>query len=313
MKIKILVSMEATENFRIRTHNGIFHSDEIVAIAMLILKLERDGLKTVQILRTRENLFSNIEIDVGEGAFDHHQIGGNGIRDNDIPYASCGLIWKEYGKKIINGFKKANQQINTAEIFEVIDYRIAQKVDAEDNGRISECHSYSFITKFLPSWTDDVIDYDEAFERCLNVTVEVLRAEILAAINENSSKYKIRELMENKTSNVLELPNQIIPWVDNVIIENIIAEVPADFVIFRYPAGGWAAQCVPNSFIEKFTQRIPFPKEWAGKTNELSEITGVDGAILCHNERFFIRAKHKEEVIALCELAVKKFEEGLRM
>jgi uncharacterized UPF0160 family protein len=29
--------------------------------------------------------------------FDHHQAGGAGKRENDISYASCGLIWKHFG------------------------------------------------------------------------------------------------------------------------------------------------------------------------------------------------------------------------
>lgn len=112
--------------------------------------------------------------------------------------------------------------------------------------------------------------------------------------------------MELSTSNILELPNQIIDWVDNVITRNDNAEIPIDFVIFPYPAGGWAAQCVPKSLKEKFSQRVPFPKEWAGQNNDLPEITGVTGAIMCHNGRFFIRAREKKEAIKLCELAMEK-------
>ena len=29
--------------------------------------------------------------------FDHHQPGGAGKRENDIPYAAFGLVWKTYG------------------------------------------------------------------------------------------------------------------------------------------------------------------------------------------------------------------------
>ena len=35
-----------------------------------------------------------------ENKFDHHQEGWNEKRGNGIPYATTGLIWKEYGKKI---------------------------------------------------------------------------------------------------------------------------------------------------------------------------------------------------------------------
>ena len=77
------------------------------------------------------------------------------------------------------------------------------------------------------------------------------------------------------------------------------------FVIFPYPAGGWAAQCVPPSLEEKFGQIVSFPKNWAGQTNDLAKISGVDDATFCHNRCFFVRAQSKYGVIKLCNLAMK--------
>ena len=42
-----------------------------------------------------------IVLDIGGGKYDHHQRGGNGARENGVPYASCGLIWREFGKELL--------------------------------------------------------------------------------------------------------------------------------------------------------------------------------------------------------------------
>jgi uncharacterized UPF0160 family protein len=65
---------------RIGTHNGLFHSDEVFAVAMMSITAELQGL-TVQVTRTRDLNILNTQhyiIDVGgqyDGVkcFDHHQ------------------------------------------------------------------------------------------------------------------------------------------------------------------------------------------------------------------------------------------------
>ena len=58
------------------------------------------------ILRTNKvdkyvNDENTIIYDIGFGKYDHHQKGGNGVRKNGVPYAACGLIWKDFGKDLI--------------------------------------------------------------------------------------------------------------------------------------------------------------------------------------------------------------------
>ena len=53
-------------------------------------------------------------------------------------------------------------------------------------------------------------------------------------------------------------------WLEDVVIYNESHDYRVKFVIFPYPAGGWAAQSVPPSIEKKFEQLISFPKEWAG-------------------------------------------------
>ena len=117
---------------RLITYNGGFHADDVFACATLMILLEREN-KEVSITRTRdEALMRDAEFvfDVGgiyspeANRFDHHQEGGAGKRDNGIPYASFGLVWKKYGE-IVCGSR---------EVADRIDKNIAQPIDAFDNG-----------------------------------------------------------------------------------------------------------------------------------------------------------------------------------
>src|SRR3989344_202259 len=111
------------------THSGNFHTDEVFACA--VLSLLNDG--NIEVIRSRKKevwVTGDYVVDVGgeydpsRGRFDHHQEGGAGVRPNGIPYSSFGLVWKEFGEKISG----------SSYVARVIDERVAQPVDAGDNG-----------------------------------------------------------------------------------------------------------------------------------------------------------------------------------
>ncbi len=112
----------------VATHDGKFHADDIFACATLELFL---NTKT-RIVRTRDEAVINkadFVVDVGgiyspeQKRFDHHMREGAGERANGIPYASFGLVWKEYGAAISG----------TPEIAARIDARLVSPIDADDN------------------------------------------------------------------------------------------------------------------------------------------------------------------------------------
>ena len=104
----------------------------------------------------------------------------------------------------------------------------------------------------------------------------------------------------------MDIPSQFIKWHSVVLEHNAESPSKVDFVIFPYPTGVYAAQWVPPSKEDFFSQRIPFPKEWAGQTEKLPEISGVRGATFCHNACFFVRGETRDAVIELCKIATSK-------
>jgi uncharacterized UPF0160 family protein len=139
---------------KVAIHSGRFHSDEAFAIATLKM------LGDVEYVRTREESVMqscDLRVDIGRkydpktGDFDHHQPEGAGKRENGIPYAAFGLIWKEYGAKVCESKKVAH----------LVETRLVQVIDANDSGfdllepKIKDVKSFTIddaIDDMMPSW-----------------------------------------------------------------------------------------------------------------------------------------------------------------
>ena len=89
----------------IATHSGKFHADDAWAVAVLDILYPGS-----EIIRTRDQSLidaADFAIDVGgtwdpaTGRFDHHQKGFDVTRQSGVPYASAGLVWKEYGARCV--------------------------------------------------------------------------------------------------------------------------------------------------------------------------------------------------------------------
>lgn len=290
------------------THNGIFHCDEVVGIATLeIAHINTDAY----VVRTR-NLDElnklDIVIDIGGGMFDHHMAGFNVCRPTGEKYASAGLVWRDFAEEAIkNVMTEADISINDDEIKaikEQIDREVIIPVDMEDNGEKIISHTFSFIPKFLPSWLESP-NYDDAFSRVEAIVFDILKEIIKDKVVQVATKKELQKRYDCINDGILEIPAQTMPWLEDVVSYNESHDYKVKFMIFPYPAGGWAAQGVPPSIEKKFEQLVSFPKEWAGGNEKtLPEISGIKDATFCHNGCFFARAKTKDSILEMCRIAM---------
>lgn len=306
----MIIGVEKTRNNRpltFGTHNGIFHCDEVIGIAILELaNMNTDAY----VVRTRNKDVLNgldVVIDVGGKKYDHHQAGFDQRRSTGEKYASAGLIWRDFAEKAIKNVAiEGKMSIDDDEISVVkgqIDKEIIIFVDMEDNGKEVGTHIFSFIPSFYPAWFQDP-EYDEAFMKVERIVFSIMREIIKEKIVQIATRKEIEKKCNSANDGVLEIPVQTMPWQESVVNFNETHAQKINFVIFPYPDGGWAAQCVPPSMEKKFEQRIPFPKKWAGGNEKtLPEVSGISDATFCHNGRFFARAKTKESVLKMCKIA----------
>lgn len=165
------------------THSGKFHVDEIFAIAILAKFILKKKVKSLKIIRTRDEDTIALHqknkntyvIDVGERFdsknknFDHHQSDPSLIwkeqfvhldkKFDKILLSACGLMWKEY----LSDSEK--QKDYTDEEIKRITF-VAQQVDLCDNGLIpwELTPIFSGYNKYSES---DVKSTDEKFRKAL--------------------------------------------------------------------------------------------------------------------------------------------------
>ncbi|MEY2671996.1 MAG: hypothetical protein RL687_413 [Candidatus Parcubacteria bacterium] len=284
-------------------HDGAFHADDIFACATLGLSLDAEG-REYRIIRTREQNkidFADFVVDVGgiydagQNRFDHHQELGAGARDNDIPYAAFGLVWKTYGEKI-SGSK---------EVSDTIEERLVQAIDANDNGidlfslrtSVSPYFIQSMFYSFRPSYTEEQ-DYDTPFLKLVDLAKEILIREIKKSGDTIKARDMVKRAYLNAEDKRIVTLDQAYPWGET------ISEYPNTIFVVYPKAGTWRVEGVRKNK-DSFETRKPMPTKWAGKRDlELIKETGVKDAVFCHNGRWLVVAKSKEGALELANKAL---------
>ncbi len=108
---------------RIVTHSGSFHPDDVFSGALFSIlfdgNIEIIRSRDPEIIKTGDYVFDVGGLSDGEKNFDHHQEGGAGERENGIPYASFGLVWKRFGEEIIEKVLNGGVPLGGAEDFKI--------------------------------------------------------------------------------------------------------------------------------------------------------------------------------------------------
>lgn len=287
----------------IATHSGSFHADDVFAVATLLLKYP-----DARVIRTRDSEVykkADIVVDVGgvydakAGRFDHHQEGRAGTRDNGIPYASFGLVWKEYGSELAGGDEEAK----------LLDEKLIMSIDAPDNAvsiyqetfdGVAPYTVRDFLYSYVINEETDENYLNNTFMKVVGVAKELLEREIVKVQNKVKGIREVESIIESSPRKDLFIIEKPLPW------EAVLTKVPeALLVVYARKEGTWGAKGVlvkPGGF----ERRKYFPMEWAGKSGEeLQKITGVPDAMFCHINRFLVGAQSKEGALKLAEIALK--------
>ncbi|VDN32373.1 unnamed protein product [Dibothriocephalus latus] len=150
----------------IGTHNGCFHCDEVLAIAML---KQLPEYKDADIIRTRDMTklgTCSIVVDVGgvfdaaSHRYDHHQPSFDlTIKDfhpqlkPTLKLSSAGLVYAHFGKRVIAEIVgKLNSDADLETLFKQVYTSLISEVDAIDNGvPIADCPTNYHISTGLSS------------------------------------------------------------------------------------------------------------------------------------------------------------------
>jgi len=293
------------EKIKIAVHNGDFHVDDVFSVATLSLWLNKD-LGEMEIIRTRDDkILADMDyvLDVGfiydkdKNRFDHH-IGDIEKRENGIPYATFGLLWKEYGEEIC---KSKN-------IAEKIERKLVLPIDATDNGVVisksvfpdfRDIFLYDVIQSFKPPWKIGGVSLEESFLRSVSFARDMIlrEIEIIKGLEDAERLFK-EEYDKTEDKRIIVLGAEC-PW------EEFVNSYKDVLFIVTPSALGWKAKAVLVRE-EYYENRKSFPKEWSGLINDdLARVTGVSDAIFCHKALFIAVAKSKDGAIRLAKIALE--------
>ena len=309
------------------THSGKFHADDAWAVAVLKI-LYPQG----EVVRTRDEAqveAADFAVDVGgiwdaaTGRFDHHQKGFAGARSTGVPYASAGLVWKEFGARCVSLLAATHighhlSDNEATDLAHAIDTDIVQYLDLSDVGAAKNAPGgyglSAVVSGFNPNWLDEQrLGYGAAADA--HRLSQFTRAmEMLTDIMINAVKYRVGALLSVglvRQAEVLEegrllfLENGAMPWAQIVRKEmpKVLFVISHNIAEERY-----MIHTIPVS-AENFKARADLPQAWAGlRDANLAAVTGVPDAGFCHNGRFIASAKSYEGIRTMATLALQALE-----
>lgn len=292
------------------THDGSFHPDDVFAAACLSIIYEDYDL---DITRTRdESIIDSAQIvfDVGMKydpetfRFDHHQQEGAGTRQNGLPYSSFGLIWKHLGDKVCPDKKVRDE----------IDFRLVSVIDALDNG-------INITLKAMPHYPDDFTifevvklmkptwkyaspeTFDRGFKEAMSLAEHLLRRLIEKVEADIEAEEYVTEAYKRSEDKRVVILDVYVPWAEALskFTEPLLVVYP------NLNGTYWNVEVVRDDPSNFKTNRIEFPRAWAGlRDEELTDVSGVEGAVFTHKNLFLSIADSKEGAFTMVNKALLK-------
>ena len=273
----------------IATHDGVFHADDVMAVAIIQMAMNQP----IQLIRTRQPELltqATFAVDVGgtydpeSGRFDHHQVRG-GVKSERFGFEGCaaaGLVWDWFGPRVVaNHFSEVHslaEGVDMGEIVKEVYASLIRDIDAIDCGNRRPAEGeYSFshaISAQNPTWE---LGHDTAFLSTVEWVQRVIGAEINKAVARLKDKIDAEKVFAD-SERVAVFPRYLEGWQD-IVPERI------QRVVFPRLGGGWSVQRPEG--------RVDLPTQ-----DEARTLLGED-LVFVHANRFIGAAKTQSGAITL--------------
>ena len=330
---------EKHTNFKIvATHSGCFHADEVLSVAMIKYIPE---FKNMWVIRSRNKEIldkADIVVDVGgkydleKKRFDHHMKEFTHVHDDvyKIKLSSAGLIFKHFGKIIIENFLKELKIPNHTNeidlIYDKLYYNFIAYVDGQDNGinqypdditpKYVNTTSYgNRVSRLNPEWCEPSADQSERFKLALDVAESEFLDQLKFIAKVFLPAYSMVKDAVNKRFEVHPSGKILyfdfgFPWKSHLvqIEEELNIKEQIVFAIVKNGESDYRISTIPiNQGSFKFRKGIV--QEWRGlELERLAEISGIEDIVFVHNSGFIGGAKSKESVFKIAEISLKEEE-----
>jgi uncharacterized UPF0160 family protein len=295
------------EGITIGTHDGIFHGDDVMAVA--ILQLVYPGSTVIRTRDPDKLAKCHFVVDVGgvydveKARFDHHQKGGAGERENGVQYSSAGLVWDAY-RHVICGVDQVTSDI--------VDRDLIQPIDCNDNGQalyeggepnfdgVSPVTYSGIVRSMNPTWLERIGPIPARFNDAVAFATMLLERKIAAADGTAEARELTSDRMKVRKHPKILVLEEFHPW------QEVAVEDPdVLYCVFPDTTGTWKVQCVPSA-LGQFENRKSLPEAWRGLSgSDLQKLTDVSDAVFCHRNGFICGAKTEEGATRLALMAIQ--------
>lgn len=290
------------EKIVVCVHNGVFHADDVICVALLQLKY---GTNNVTVIRSRKQEDwdkADFVLDVGNTNridaehnkvwFDHHEKESEKkAHANGVYYAACGKLAEHLGFP--------------ASLFD----RALYAVEAQDNGQkdlsLQFPNPFSFISTFNVEWDKNLYGSEQDLQ--FNLATDMARTVLQNILNSISlehfaSTLVANALTESKGSAIVELDRYVGGWQKYICQHNLLTPDDQKLVVV-FPSGkNWNVQVVPKSETSfESWAKLPF----AGlRGADLDKASGIAGGVFVHPAGFLGSWATKEAALAIAQLTV---------
>jgi len=276
------------------THDGPFHADDVLAFALVQTFVDAEA----EVVRTRDPArldAADIVFDVGgrfdpeARRFDHHQASYTG------PLSSAGMVldWLQASDRLSDSLAAFLRE------------QIVEYVDDVDNGRVAPKAGVPCFPRLVGAYNQPAqthAEYDAAFLRAAEMAAGVVAG--LQA--EHDSIQRAHAIVDQAMRDAVDAGRRVI-FLDRYVrwkpayFELGGATHPTDFVLFPSTDGSWRIVAIPPE-LGSFAQKVPLPEAWAGLTDDaLEAVTGIEGSVFCHKNRFIAVFKTREGAVKALE------------
>ena len=284
------------------THKGKFHSDDVMATAILRTFFERELKFKTKLVRTftpkedgyDDNTPNTIVYDIGLGQYDHHQVGEDAkhcIRFDEFTdefgqkhtavkkYAAVGLIWNEIGVHWI-GEKYASVIYDT----------IIRYVDDHDNG-----FGHNPLSTLISNFNPDIINpTDDEFDGPFNNAVFLCMSFFMRTITHYKFIQRCEKTLSaeaDKSDGICFITDYYLPGADDICRERHIP-----FYVYPNQRGGWCFKTISASAEDMNTHLCDIP----------DDVRNWEGVTFLHPSCFLGSAETRERAIEICHILVDK-------
>lgn len=296
---------------RIVTHDGPFHGDDVVAVAILTTLFPSHT-----VIRTRDPTvidLGDFVVDVGNvydhvtRRYDHHMANPPyGMRGHI--YSSAGLIWFHYGREYLRKIGipefyryKGHDLTLVEEVKRHITYKWMNEIDRHDNGLsngpTAVTEVVSALAPIMGEKTREV--YDRQFLEAVAMVSHILKRVCFHDAEYCISKWEYRFCSKDYFGEgKIFVTDKEIRQFGNFSLDDI------HFVI--YPIHDFDNPDTPKYIIRPIYQgvdkqyRTPIPKHLLAKNEDDLIALGYEDILFVHHSGFMVRARTRQAAIDFC-------------